>query len=511
MAKHSENANVLLIQPRMGIAGEFALHPPLSLLYVAAGLKKGGFQPVIIDHRVHYEGWQEVLREQLARKPTYVGLTVMSGAPIRHAIKVSQFVKQVSQIPVVWGGSLATVAPQDILRESFVDFTVSGSGFSSSWKLANALQSRASGNDNESIFDGIPGLGFKRGEGSEEIIFRPTFHGFEHVPYREIPYEIIPDYSVYTQMGSQERIFPIYGAYGCPYQCSFCISPSMYRDFHPKWMPLSPIEIADHIEFLMSRFGATEIYFYDDDSFVNPQHVRAFMTEIKRRGLKPRLSFRGARINEILMMNDDFLDELAEGGTHILHIGIESGSPRILKLFRKGVTVDDILEANRRLSRNHRIIAAYNWILGTPTETPADVALTIKLITTLLQENPRAIIFQPNKFHPIPGTELASFAERYGYRKPTTLQAWIDEEAEGEKTEPWYSRKTNSLIRMLQITSYFIDQKPELLLEAKSKKNTLLKFLMRLYRPIAQFRFRYRITAALWEYDVFQALRSRLI
>ncbi|MFZ2961170.1 MAG: radical SAM protein [Candidatus Ozemobacteraceae bacterium] len=508
MIKHPDNADVLLIQPTMGIAGEFALHPPLSLLYVAAGLKKAGFQPTIIDHRIHSDHWQENLREQLAKNPVYVGITVMSGAPIRHAIEVSRFIKHISRIPIVWGGSLATVAPRDILRESFVDFTVSGSGVSSAWKLANALRSRENGNDSETIFDDIPGLGFKRGE---EIFLRPRFHGFEHVPYLDIPYELISDYSVYTQMGSRERIFPIYGAYGCPYQCAFCISPAMYRDYHPKWMPLSPIEIADHIEFLMSRFGATEIYFYDDDSFVNPQHVRAFMTELKRRGRKPRLSFRGARINEILMMNDAFLDELADGGTHILHIGIESGSPRILKLFRKGVTVDDILEANRRLARNHRIIAAYNWILGTPTETPDDIAKTIKLITVLLQENPRAIIFQPNKFRPIPGTELASLAERFGYRKPTTLQAWIDEECEGEKIEPWYSRKTNSLIRMLQITSYFIDQKSELLLEAKTKKNALLKILMKLYRPIAQFRFRYRITAGLWEYDVFQAMRNRVV
>ncbi|MBF0502704.1 MAG: B12-binding domain-containing radical SAM protein [Candidatus Riflebacteria bacterium] len=508
MIRHHDNAEVLLIQPTMGITGEFALHPPLSLLYVAAGLKKNGFQPIIIDHRVHYDRWQISLLEQLARKPVYVGITVMSGAPIRHSIEVSQFVKQHSRIPVVWGGSLATLAPQDILREPFVDFTVSGSGFSSAWKLAQALQSLASGNDSDTIFDDIPGLGFKRGK---DFFFRPRFHGFEHVPYQDIPYDLISDYSVYTQIGSRERIFPIYGAYGCPYQCAFCISPSMYRDYHQKWMPLSPIEIADHIEFLMSRFGATEIYFYDDDSFVNPDHVRAFMTEIKRRGLKPRLSFRGARINEILTMNDAFLDDLADGGTHILHIGIESGSPRILKLFRKGVTVDDILEANRRLARNSRIIAAYNWILGTPSETPDDIAQTIKLITTLLKENPRAFIFQPNKFHPIPGTELASLAERFGYRRPATLQAWIDEECEGEKIEPWYSKKTNSIIRMLQVTSYFIDRKPELLLEAKSAKNSLIKFLMRLYRPIARFRFRYRITAALWEYGVFQAARNRLI
>jgi len=31
---------IILVQPAMGVAGEFVRHPPLSLLYVASGLVK---------------------------------------------------------------------------------------------------------------------------------------------------------------------------------------------------------------------------------------------------------------------------------------------------------------------------------------------------------------------------------------------------------------------------------------------------------------------------------------
>lgn len=508
MNKPPDHASVLLIQPTMGMTGEFARHLPLSLLYVAAGIRRAGYQPIILDHRILSSTWQDSLRNHLQHKPIFVGITVMSGAPTRHAIEVSRLVREVSPLtPVVWGGSLPTVAPQTVLNEPFVDFTISGSGVSSAAQLAQALDLKPRNSAGSPSLSDIPGLGYKQ-EG--QFILNPRFQGFEHVPFRELPYDLIPDYAAYTQIGSGERIFPVYGAYGCPYQCAFCISPAMYRTFQPKWVPLPPTEIADHIEFLMRQYGASEIYFYDDDSFVNPEHVRSFMRELKARQLRPRLSFRGARINEILMMDDEFLTELADGGTRMLHIGIESGSPRILKLFRKGVSVDDIIEANRRLARNPRIIAAYNWILGTPGETTEDISQTIRLIDRLLKENPRAMIFYPNKFRPIPGTELADRAEQYGYHKPSTLQAWIDEESEGEKSEPWYSRRAISLIRMLQITSYFIDRKPEILLETKNWKNSILTFLIRLYRPIARFRFRYRITAGLVEYDLFQALRNRL-
>ena len=39
-----ENNFVVLVQPQMGLSGEFARHLPLSLLYVAAPLKKMGIE-----------------------------------------------------------------------------------------------------------------------------------------------------------------------------------------------------------------------------------------------------------------------------------------------------------------------------------------------------------------------------------------------------------------------------------------------------------------------------------
>jgi radical SAM superfamily enzyme YgiQ (UPF0313 family) len=502
MEFHRAKNKIVLIQPNVGTLGKFSQQIPLSLLYVASGLVKNNFAVRLIDNRCCEKTWEKILVNALNEEVLFVGITVMGGTPISNAIEISRLVKSHSDIPIVWGGAQPSAIPAQILEKDFVDYTVSGSGVSSSIKLANILNN---GHRRIEELREIPGLGYKSGG---RIYLNEPYEGFEHVSYQDIPYSLIKDFSDYGQIGSTGRVFPIYSAYGCPYNCAFCISPARYRDFKKKWVALSAPEIADHIEFLIKNFMATEIYFYDDDSFVDLNHVRALLEEAKKRNLKIRMNFRGARINEVLKMDKTFLDELADRGTRILHIGLESGSQRILDLFKKGIRVEDILAANKKIAQS-RIIAGYNWIIGTPTETREDIDKTAKLILKLIEENPRCFVFQPNKFQPFVGTELAQLAFAHGYKQPERLEDWIYPEIETDKPQPWYSKETHKMIKMLYITSFFIDGKSDLLLEKNTPKNLLIKLLSKLYKPIARIRFKYGITFCLFEHLLYKFFISK--
>jgi len=494
---------ILLIQPTMGISGEYVRHIPLSLLYVASGLVKSGFRVTILDNRIHSDRWRKAVLEELDDSVLCVGLTVMSGSPIANSIEVSKMIKERGAIPVVWGGAHPTARPGQILEKEYIDYTVSGSGVSSTVKLAEFLREGVS---LARELEGIPGLGYRK-EGC--ICLNDPYQGFEHVPYTDLPYDLVAgNLKHYGQIGSKDVIFPIYGAYGCPYQCTFCISPKLYRHFGKKWVPLGADEIAEHIGHVSRRYGATGIYFYDDDSFVDLNHVASIIDEVKKRGIAVKMSFRGARVNEVLKMDEQYLKALSDAGTHMLHIGMESGSKRIRDLRRKNISVENVLEVNRKLARVDTIIAAYNWIVGTPTETMEDMAQSRALILRLVEENQRAIIFQPNKFEPLPGTELFELALKHGYKEPATLEEWVIEEREGDRPQPWYSPDMDREIKMLQVASYFIDRKSELLLERKSFRNSLIKLMISLYRPLARYRFRKGCSAFLLEYPVFQCAAS---
>lgn len=495
---------ILLVYPTLGMSGSLVQHMPLSLLYASIDSLKAGFDVDIVDVRLNPQCWEKDISSRISTDTMILGLSVMTGAPIRNALDISRWVKaEYPNIKVVWGGPHATFNGTEILAEPSVDYVISGYGSMPLSRLARYLR----GDEGERKRSDIAGLIY-RDNGT--IISVPPENRFEIIDYRDIPYHLIEaDINRYGQLDSGDRIFPMYSVMGCPYRCTFCSSPAQYKNIKKKYEPLSPKDVADHIEYVQKKYKATYIYFIDDDSFAILSHVDEIINEINRRGVKISLGFRGARINEIKKMSDDYLTKLANAGTNIMHIGAESGSQRILDLMNKNCTVEDIIEVNRKMARHPEIKTAYNWIVGLPGETLDDLGKTRELMLKLIEENPNAIVFIPNKFRPLPGTVLYELALKHGYRKPQRSEDWIDMEAEGDYVPPWYSKELSNMINMMQVTSFFVDRKIFKVKTGNTLKFKIVRLLAMLYAPIAIFRVKHGVSSMLLEYKLFNWYTTR--
>lgn len=496
--------DIVLIYPLMGMSGALVRHMPLSLVYAAADSVAVGFEVHIVDVRLCPDSWHTHLEAAISANTLLVGISVMTGAPIKSALTMSRWLKdRFPDTPIVWGGPHATFCGPQILRELTVDFVIAGYGSAALARLALSLNK--SSDDSLST---IPGLIYRS---DNHIVAVPVAPVFEIIPYEKIPYHLIEkSLHLYGQLENGERIFPMYSAMGCPYQCSFCSSPAHYASFGSKYLCYSTQEVAAHVAFVKARYDASYIYFIDDDSFVDLNHVMSVIDEIQKLDIKVRLGFRGARIDEIQRMDDRYLAKLASAGTDILHIGAESGSQRILDLLGKNTTVEDILQVNRKLARHQEITPAYNFIVGLPGETLADLQATRDLVINILADNPSAIIFTPNKYRPLPGTKLYERAVESGYLPPVDLDGWSEIEVEGDYRAPWYTGDFAKMIDMMQVTSYFIDDKLEKLATGDSLKFRIARWAGRLYAPLAKLRYRYGITALFWEYRLFRFMVNRL-
>lgn len=330
--------------------------------------------------------------------------------------------------------------------------------------------------------------------------------------YREIPYHLIPDFTAYGQLDDGKIIFSMYSAVGCPYQCTFCSSPAQYSNIKgKKWVPLSASDVVDHVQHVVEKYGANYIYFIDDDSFPKLDHVEGIIDEIAARKLSVKLGFRGARINEIKRMSDDFLSKLAHAGTDIMHIGAECGSDRILALLKKNCTVDDIIECNRKLARHPEIKAAYNFIMGIPSESLEELRGTRDLMLQLVADNPNCIIFPPNKFRPLPGTELYDIAQKqWNYEMPSTLDAWANIEVEGDAASSWYSTEVRKFFNLMLICSYFIDNKVMRITQGNTLFYKMVRLANLIYRPFALFRLKHGLSSWLLEYHLYRLI-TRLL
>jgi radical SAM superfamily enzyme YgiQ (UPF0313 family) len=129
---------------------------------------------------------------------------------------------------------------------------------------------------------------------------------------------------------------------GCYAQCSFCAIPSFYRSPRTSWRGRSVSVVVDELEHLATTFGI-DYFVFEDDNFFGPgisgqERAKQIATELLRRKLRARFFF-CCRLNDV---KKDSFYALKEAGLDGIGVGIESTCPESLRLFHKGLLVEDI-------------------------------------------------------------------------------------------------------------------------------------------------------------------------
>lgn len=475
--------DIVLVQPNCGKYDLFILDMPLSLLYTARLLIKEGYRVSLIDQRVEGDKTFSLIKKLLERKPIWIGITTMTGEPIQHALHLSRFIKKLSNIPVVWGGIHPTILPEQTLSSPLVDFVISGKGERSALILTEHLLGKKAIED-------VPGLTYYDTSGKVRQNEEDDEMKWAEMPM--VPYHLI-NVDRYWRVGFEKKIFSIMTSRNCPHKCTFCYNSSLKR-LKP-WFPDSIDYVKKHIDFILDQYRPDYLSFIDDDFFIN--HSRSFeiLKHLADKKSNMKVGFRGARISDLAKLDDNFLDLLESINTRHINIGVESGSPRILEILKKGITVDMTIEVNRRLAKRPTIIPLYNFFSGIPQETEADIKLSTELILKLVDENPYCQISGYHQYTPYPGNVLYKEAVKQGFSEPENLEDWGALHFEDNALNcPWIDRERRKLLDMVYSMIYFIDNKYETYIaNHKPILRALLPFV-KLYKPLARLRLKHHLT-----------------
>lgn len=487
---------IILINPSFGALGDYILDMPVSLLYAASAVVKSGYRVEVFDFRVDKD-WRSILTKEVDDTALLVGITVMAGFPIKNVIEVSKFLKANYKVPIVYGGPHPTIIPEIILKEDYVDFLIRGFGSNALRELSDELKK------DSPDFSNVTGLSW---EENGKQYFNQCLNNFEEIHYEDIPYFLFKKYfDKYIRIDEEETIFPIYSNYGCPYKCSFCMAATRYKGLKKKWQPLEEDYVVQHIKYLKEKNNARYFYFYDDTALVDKSKTLAILARIKELHFDIKVGFRGMRIDELSRLTDEELILLVEAGVGKIHVGVESGSPRILKLLNKEITVKQIIQVNKRLSAFAQIRPYYNFLSGIPGETIEDLVMTKDLIFKLIKDNPNCIILPVNKYQPYPGSVLYEEAIKHGFSPPKSLEEWIKLDDIGNDIYmPWYTKKYNDYINMLKVASYFIDNKLLCVPAISQKLKIIVKLATLIGKPFFSWRLRYNISFLSMEHSIYR-------
>ncbi|HYB89560.1 MAG TPA: radical SAM protein [Candidatus Binataceae bacterium] len=466
--------NVVMFNPapRLGTQAHRRVELPLSLLCPATPLDRDGYRVTIVDQFAD-PAWESRLHAALAERPICFGVTCMTGPQIIHALAACRLAKErYPDLPIVWGGVHASLLPQQTLENPLIDIVVVGEGEATFRELVEALQTGAS-------LDRVNGIYFKR-DG--------RIHSTPPRPFVDIDREPPLSYHLVDMKLYARRLFGVdhvsfNSSRGCTFRCSFCWDPVMHKR---TWRSMQAETVLEHLKKIIRDYGIRGFLFTDDHFFIDMKRAHAILEGIVRANLNVTISKLQARADTICRMDKDFLGLLVRAGVKRMTVGVESGSQRVLDLIHKDITVDEVIEANRKLAP-YPIIPLYLFMMGMPSETPDEFRDTLRLAERLVKENPKAAKTF-NIYTPYPGTELYGLAVQHGLKEPDRLEDWgrfnfrnIPEES------AWIPPETKRLIQNLDFPLMFLGTN---FTSPHRQTKRVVVALAKLYSPIARYRVR---------------------
>ncbi len=411
---------------------------PLAVLAVASAVDRSRYRVRIVDGRLEDDPIEEVVAA--TRDALCLGVTVLTGAPIRDALEVTRAAKAARpDLPVVWGGWHPSLFPTDTLAEPAVDVTVQGQGEVTFAEILDRLADCASPEE----LEGIAGTAHRGPNGPTANPPRPMT-AMNALPPHD--YDLIP---VERYFGLKERRqFDYIASTGCHFRCAFCADPFVYKR---KWVALEPERMGEELEAHWRRWRFQDLNFQDETFFTFPDRVAAIAEEFLRRDL----SFTWAatlRADQGHRLSEEVFELCVRSGLRRVMIGVESGSQEMLDWMQKDITLEQVLHSADMCVR-HGVGGIFPFIVGFPGESDTSVRESLELAKRLRLMSPdfEVPVFY---FKPYPGSAITRQVVADGYELPSTLEEWAEFDFIGS-SGPWVSDEKYRLIERFKFYNRF--------------------------------------------------------
>ncbi|MFC4158414.1 B12-binding domain-containing radical SAM protein [Chitinimonas lacunae] len=166
-------------------------------------------------------------------------------------------------------------------------------------------------------------------------------------------------------------------AHGCYWKkCSFC---DVSLDYISRYETASAELLVDRIEAIVAETGQTGFHFVDEAA--PPKALKALAQELIRRNLS--ISWWG-NIRFEKSFTPELCQLLADSGCIAISGGLEVASDRLLKLMKKGVSVDQVARVTRGFTDAGILVHAY-LMYGFPTQTVQDTVDALEYVRQLFE------------------------------------------------------------------------------------------------------------------------------
>lgn len=324
-------AKVLLINPALQVDNT----PRYGLGMLSAVLTMHGHIVKVADY-IFSRNVPPINRIFSWLKPDVVGISMFSSTKPAWMQAINDVRSIDNDVPIIAGGPHVTVASDELLGNTDIDYLVMGEA--------------------EGIISDLVENAYR--QDSPVVVPRPPLPDIDILPF--------PDYR--TFIGYEEmRIYPLLTSRGCPYGCNYCVVGIVCsKEYRPRKIEL----VIEELKLAKIYKNVKKFVIIDDGFNINRQRGK----ELLRRILEARSkgdfnylfystgNFRADSVDEELLILFRKL------GLDTVWFGVESANEEVFDMIKKGETLNDTTKACQLASR-YKMKLVLNFIIGLPNDS----------------------------------------------------------------------------------------------------------------------------------------------
>ena len=332
---------------------------PTSLLFLKYYVQDHGYKADILDCSAYPEDLDRVV-EIIKSKPLprYFGVTSYTRERFYAYALIKRLKHEFPDVPIIVGGKHFSALPRETLESLPVDIVVIGEG-------EVTLNHLLTANCYPWM---VPGIAFKD---AGEIIENPP----------PVPHRYIDDFRCFdindtkesskykaelNLKGIRKKWISVAPTRGCPYHCTFC---SLHQDTRYR----SIENVIEEIEQKRELTGVNNVSFSSSSLTIK----RSYTEEIC--GAMIELGVDAWKCYSRVDIDLDLLTRMRESGCVQVEVGLESGSPKVLRRIKKGIDIDQFKQFARHCKAIGINVQVF-MMLSLPGETTDDVDMSLQLL-----------------------------------------------------------------------------------------------------------------------------------
>lgn len=329
------------------------------------------------DHLI----WKKLADIVRQTEPMAVGISYLT--PLKCVVeKIARLIREIDpDIKIVAGSFHPTFRPEEVMRNSDIDFAVTGEGEIPLLSLVRGLK------QNRPKLDTVPGIYYRDTDG--QIQNNPGVNpvaNLDELPFLARDLVLGCDYNSY-------RGHSMSTTRGCPYTCSFCADRNFWNG---KVRRRSVDNVMAEMRHLKNTYRVDFLDFVDGTFTYDRNYLQTFCHAL----IDNKLDINWRCTARYDNLNEELLRLMKQAGCSGILFGLESGSDRILKAVDKKMTAGKLVQTSKMVRRSG-IPSVGTLMVGLPDERQEDMEQTLRFMRKIQVD-----LIDVNTYVPLPGTAL---------------------------------------------------------------------------------------------------------